>query len=48
MLASGDDRPQSRFARNNPETKFYSPEKLSKSSEAIVMTAGFTGTDLAR
>jgi hypothetical protein len=35
-------------ARHNPETKFYSREKLSKNSEAIVMAAGFIVTDLAR
>jgi hypothetical protein len=35
MLASGDDRLQSRFARNNPETKFYSSEKLPKKIKGI-------------
>jgi hypothetical protein len=35
MLASGDDRPAAAFARNNPETKFYSSEKLTKKIKDI-------------
>jgi hypothetical protein len=34
-LASGRDRRQPGFPRNNPETKFYSREKLVKNLKAI-------------
>jgi hypothetical protein len=59
MLASGDDGLQSRFRRNNPETKFYSPEKLAKKnkgisgvvavrSSAATLVSGFTDKPMPR
>ncbi|CCV15880.1 hypothetical protein MESS4_830100 [Mesorhizobium sp. STM 4661] len=35
MLASGDVRSRRGFVRNNPETKFYSSEKLPKKIKGI-------------
>jgi len=59
MLASGHHGLQSRFRRNNPETKFYSPEKLAKKnkgisgvvavrSSAATLAPGFTDNPMQR